>query len=664
MPLQTGTLLKDRYRIMGELAHGGMGAVYRAFDETLSVDVAIKENLSAAPEAERQFRREATLLATLRHPNLPRVIDHFVIPEQGQYLVMDYIAGPNAREVVDEFGGPLEEADVTLWAREILDALAFLHSRTPPILHRDIKPSNVKIPPSGKAVLVDFGLAKVHDEAQGTTTGARAFTHGFSPPEQYGLGRTDPRSDIYSVGATLYALLTAQNPTDSVERALGKVHLPPVRKLNPRVSSAMAKAIERAMQVKPDQRFESAMAFAKALPLGPESAPALPPEGGPLPAWRRWFTPRISAAFLVLTIMAAVVGLWAGGLLRNLIPIASPFVPTVVSPTIAPTSQFASTPVPNVPTRVAAFTQTALAALGTATSPEPSITPTPVPAVTPTGAPVVFGGGVSGQIAFVSDRTGLPQLYLMRVDGTGVKVLTQQSEGACQPAWSPDGAQILFISPCDRKRDAYPDAIIYRMNADGSDIQPLLTLPGGVYDPDWSAAGIAFTYLENNRPQIFVAGPDGSNPRRISNPVSGDRQASWSPDGARLVFWNRTRSGAPNLYWMNADGSFDGANPKQVTRDVPAGSPDWSPAGTLVVFESSFDIAVVEWDALGFGVRVLSEGGPNDTPHWSPDGQWIVFESWRQDDSNHDIYVMTAEGEQVTRLTTDNAQEFHPAWRP
>ncbi|MGQ0600575.1 MAG: protein kinase domain-containing protein [Anaerolineales bacterium] len=672
MPLEPNALLNNRYRIMGELGRGGMGAVYRAFDETLNQDVALKENLSASPDSERQFRREATLLATLRHPNLPRVVDHFVIPEQGQYLVMDYVAGPNAREVVDEFGGPLEEADVALWAREILDALAYLHSRTPPILHRDIKPSNIKVTPNGKAVLVDFGLAKVQDESQGTTGGARAFTHGFSPPEQYGLGRTDPRSDVYSVGATLYALLTSQNPTDSVERALGKVTLPPIRKLNPNVSAPMAKAVERALQVKPDQRFESAAEFAKALPA-PNEPVIEYYEGGPPSAWRRFFTAPVIAAFVIITLLGAVGGLWAGGLLRNIIPIEPPFL-VAASATLppAPTSLESATAPPNVVTRVAAVTQTALAAQGTPTptnslSASDAVRVSETPSVSPptgTLAAPALGGGATGQIAFVSERSGSPQIWVMRVDGSEQKPLTTQAEGTCQPAWSPDGAQLLFVSPCDRKRDAYGDAVIYRMQADGSDIQPLITLPGGVYDPDWSNTGIAFTYLENNRPQIFVASADGSSPVRLSNPVSGERQPSWSPDGARMIFLNRTRSGSPNLYWMNADGTFDGANPKQVTRDLVAASPAWSPASTLVAFESELDVFVVAWDQLGFGARRLTDEGPNDTPAWSPNGEWIAFESWRQDNANHDIYIMTVDGSDETRLTTDEAQDYQPAWRP
>src|SRR5215207_6688354 len=162
MALVPNTLLYNRYRIRAELGRGGMGAVYHGHDENLGVDVAIKENLFVSPEFALQFRREATLRASIRHPSLPRVTDHFVIPGQGQYLVMDFVAGEDARQRLLAQRGPLPEAEALRWARDILDALVYLHSRPQPVVHRDIKPGNVKVTPEGRAVLVDFGLAKIH----------------------------------------------------------------------------------------------------------------------------------------------------------------------------------------------------------------------------------------------------------------------------------------------------------------------------------------------------------------------------------------------------------------------------------------------------------------------------------------------------------------------
>ena len=185
MTLQVNSLLHQRYRILEVIAQGGMGAIYRALDESLGVEIALKENLYTAQEATRQFHSEATILAGLRHPNLPRVTDHFVIPNQGQYLVMDFIDGDDLRDRM-RASGALSETDVILIGMAICDALTYLHSRQPAIVHRDIKPGNIKITPAGQIVLVDFGLAKIASAGEATQTGAQALTPGFAPPEQYG----------------------------------------------------------------------------------------------------------------------------------------------------------------------------------------------------------------------------------------------------------------------------------------------------------------------------------------------------------------------------------------------------------------------------------------------------------------------------------------------
>ncbi|MEJ5203310.1 MAG: serine/threonine-protein kinase, partial [Anaerolineales bacterium] len=227
MTLDAGFLLNNRYRIERVIAHGGMGAIYDAIDESLGVRVAIKENLFSTEESSRQFKREATMLAGLRHPNLPRVTDHFVMPDNRQYLVMDYIEGEDLRQLLER-QKKLPEQSVLTIGITICDALSYLHSRHPPIVHRDIKPGNIKITPNGQIFLVDFGLAKYSQAGQATTTGAQALTPGFAPPEQYGQG-TVPLSDIYSLGATLYTALTGHVPEDGLARAVGQATLTPVR---------------------------------------------------------------------------------------------------------------------------------------------------------------------------------------------------------------------------------------------------------------------------------------------------------------------------------------------------------------------------------------------------------------------------------------------------
>jgi serine/threonine protein kinase len=172
MPLAPGSILRDRYRIEDQLGKGGMGAVYMAHDLALDLRVAVKENLNLNPESEDQFLREARLLAELRHPNLPRVTDYFVM-ESRQYLVMDYIAGEDLHEYTKV--QPPTVNEVLNWADQVCSALAYLHSQSPPVIHRDVKPANLKLQPDGSVVLVDFGLAKTSDQAI-TATGARGLT--------------------------------------------------------------------------------------------------------------------------------------------------------------------------------------------------------------------------------------------------------------------------------------------------------------------------------------------------------------------------------------------------------------------------------------------------------------------------------------------------------
>lgn len=260
MTLKQGELLLNRYRIIEVLGHGGMGSIFRAVDENLGVEVAVKENLFTIEDYARQFRREATILANLRHANLPRVSDHFSIEDQGQYLIMDYIEGEDLQERLERLS-PFDEEEVVFIGASLCDALAYMHSRDPVVLHRDIKPANVRITPRGGVYLVDFGLAKIIHGDQTTTTGARAMTMGFSPPEQYGAARTDARTDIYSLGATLYTTLTGLAPEDSLAQTMDQIELTPVRERNPKVSKRVAEAVEKALQVHPNDRFQLAAEF-------------------------------------------------------------------------------------------------------------------------------------------------------------------------------------------------------------------------------------------------------------------------------------------------------------------------------------------------------------------------------------------------------------------
>jgi serine/threonine-protein kinase len=266
--LQPGDVLRERYQIVGLIGSGGMGAVYLANDNRLEGrQCAIKEtfplpaqNPDLAQAARKQFYQEASTLARLDHPGLPKVSDFFAIDEH-DYLVMDYVPGQNLLEAVNEVKRDaqlLDEETVRGWADQMCDALSYLHTRQPPVLHRDIKPANIKLTPEGRLKLVDFGLVKPLDPNDPSTlTGLQgAGSLPYAPLEQYvdHLGHTDGRSDLYAFGATLYHLLTGNIPASAQERFLDPDSLPPLREVNPTISAGLAEAVMLALALHPKDR--------------------------------------------------------------------------------------------------------------------------------------------------------------------------------------------------------------------------------------------------------------------------------------------------------------------------------------------------------------------------------------------------------------------------
>ena len=273
MQLTPGQLVNNRYHILRLLGQGGMGAVYLAEDNNLpGRQVAVKENADPSQSAQDQFKREAVILARLKHPNLPQVTDHFLTPSGSQYLVMDYVPGEDLDKILTR-RGPLPEAEVVGWMVQVFDALEYMHTwvdpttgMLTPAIHRDIKPGNIKLTPQGRIMLVDFGIAKFQG-GTGTLTGARAASPGFSPVEQY-TGGTDVRTDIYALGATMYCLLTGRIPPEAPELAAGRVQLKAPRALIPGLTPITEGAILRAMQLQSPNRFQSVHDLRQALAGG------------------------------------------------------------------------------------------------------------------------------------------------------------------------------------------------------------------------------------------------------------------------------------------------------------------------------------------------------------------------------------------------------------
>ena len=281
-------MLRSRYKIRERIGQGGIGCIYLASDLRLEGrQCALKEvehdrTLPAIllKEARQQFLREATVLARLDHPNLPKVSDFFSNGPR-DYLVMDYIPGKDLRERMLEARRNksfLPEGEVLRWAAQLADALDYLHHQGPPIIHRDIKPSNLKITPNGVLKLVDFGLVKILAPEEVTITIIQGQgTALYTPLEQYGGddAHTDVRADIYSFGATLYHMLTNESPSEARKRFLDSRSLLPLREINPAISTRVEKAILWAMSLHPNDRPDSIQAFREVL-LGGREIPTQP----------------------------------------------------------------------------------------------------------------------------------------------------------------------------------------------------------------------------------------------------------------------------------------------------------------------------------------------------------------------------------------------------
>jgi eukaryotic-like serine/threonine-protein kinase len=291
VPLKAGEVLRSRYKIRRIIGQGGMGSIYLADDTRLEGRLcALKEveHDRSMPadhmrEAREQFLREATVLARLDHPNLPKVSDFFSIGTR-DYLVMDFVPGKDLRTWMLEARHAnqfLSEEQVLNWSSQLADALIYLHSQDPPILHRDIKPSNLKVTPSGVVKLVDFGLVKLLAPGEVTITILQGQgTALYTPLEQYGgdSGHTDARTDIYAFGSTIYHLLTNQPPADARERFLDPDRLIPPSQINREISTQTEKAILWAMSLHPDDRPQTIQIFRESLMSGyvPISHPSNP----------------------------------------------------------------------------------------------------------------------------------------------------------------------------------------------------------------------------------------------------------------------------------------------------------------------------------------------------------------------------------------------------
>lgn len=249
--LQSGYILGGKYEIQQEVGRGGMSIVYLAMDRRINKVWAVKEVKASGKDQNgeifaAQFIQEAEMLMQLDHPALPRIVD-LIDENNKKYVVMDFVEGQNLFEVIKERGS-FEEEEVIEWAKQITDALGYLHRQNPPIIYRDMKPGNVMLKPDGNIKIIDFGIARRYKVGNLTDTVALG-TQGYVPPEQYS-GQTDPRSDIFAIGMTMHHLLTGVDPRTADAYA-------PVRNWKPNLSEGIELIVNKCTAPAPEKRYQN-----------------------------------------------------------------------------------------------------------------------------------------------------------------------------------------------------------------------------------------------------------------------------------------------------------------------------------------------------------------------------------------------------------------------
>ena len=598
------------------------------------------------------------------------------------FIVMEYV--PDSLDKHLSHGRRVPWRRAVEIAAQVARALDHAHDNG--VVHRDIKPSNILLQADGAASVSDFGIARALASSTRSRTTSITGTPPYMAPEQWSGGPVDGRLDQYALGIVLYEMISGRLPFqgDSYEALFVQHRDTPVPRLpaNARVPSAVEGIIQRATERTPDARYSSSGAMAGALEgvltgrLPDERIPtaASPPRGpsgsAPPPSWPHLPTPSdvrsgdgwwnafpfpaffVGAAILVIVGVILVRALGIGGPPddRDLAQLAAS---NESGPATAPSS-----------TDEPGNTSSPETAMPKPTS---EVAPEATTEIIPVALPILGSAIDEGRISFRTNR-GNEEIYVMNADGTAQTNLTNHLSGDWEPAFSPDGSRIAFVSG----RDAGSNAEIYVMNSDGSDQVNITKNPAGDNrEPDWSPDGsrIAFQSNRDGNGEIYVMDPDGSGQTNITNDPSDDYEPSWSPNGDRIAFRSNRefdrQDGHWDIYVMNADGTGQ-TNLTNNPMSIDA-QPSWSPDGSKIAFQSrrdnNWDIYVMNSDGSG-QKRLTIKSGLETQPVWSLDGRKIAFVSTGDGPGAGEIYTMNSDGSDQVNVTNSLANDSDPAWGP
>ncbi len=667
------------YRIEREIGRGGMAIVYLAYHQWLERPVALKvlqPQLQEDEEVVARFLVEARAAARLEHPNIVAVYDAGVV-DGVHFMAMEYIEGETLADVLGRVNGPLPRDFTLSIVNQVASALDYAHRRG--VVHRDIKPSNILVQENGKALLTDFGIAHAVGLQAPEQQVAVLGTPEYMSPEQATGKQVDGRSDVYSLGIVVYHMLVGHPPFqgDTYQEILeAHVHqpLPDPRAQNPQLPSGVTEVLRRATAKDPDQRYPTAGAFSQALRhvLRDSHAAPIIAATKKAPIW-------------LYVLIGVLLGLAALSLVGWFIlqgnaaglPTATPLSGETISQSPTTTSE-PSGPIPPI---VATETPTATAS-PTLT---PTQTPSPTATLTPTPTP-----SYPPRIAYVSDRTGTPQIFLISSDGSNDTQLTFTGRNE-HPFWSADGAFIYFIS------DRGHGSALWSMRADGSDQQEVLNVPGST-GYALSPNGEHVTYLQpgDGVIRLFLDGlqwaefpgqhlsyqwsPDSqhivielsdakiigfmdvtsSDFNQLTDSAYASWNPGWSPDSQYVVFAS-TKDGNAGIYTASI---IPGGMVRLTPLDSWSQAPSWSPDGALIahISSSSGQWGLYVTDPVGASRRQLFTPVFSEAPAaWSSDSQQLAFVIVDEDE---EIAILRRDGSSFLRLTYNDARDWDPAWEP
>lgn len=591
------------YEILASLGAGGMGEVYRAHDESLGRDVAIKvlpKEVAADPDRLRRFEQEARAAAALNHPNILAVYGFSATPEGAPYLISELLQGQTLRERLQQGDIPMRKA--IEFALQTARGLAAAHSRG--ITHRDLKPENIFLTRDGVVKILDFGLAKLAEPAGNGPHGSLATvsvtepgvvlgTVGYMSPEQVRGQTVDARTDIFSLGAILYEILSGRrafhgSTSADTMSAILKEEPADLSSTGRHLHPALARIVHRCLEKEPAERFQSARDLAFNLELltrdetgsGSTAAVALTPRKD-----RRLLLPTL----LVLALLTAAAIAFSSRVLR---PASRDSAPVELK-------------------RLTDF-----------------VGMEEFPALSPDGK----------SLAFTVDASGRRQIWVRLLSGGSPLRVTHDDVDHQYPRWSSDSSSLIYFSP---SQEPDGEGKIWQIPALGGAARPLVSSMGGA---DLSHDGKHIAYFHSNQGQLelTIADPDGSNPRMLASLPNEYNYSDlrWSPDDQRIGF-QRGRTFDYDVFYVPSEGG----SPQPVTRDGnPLSGFAWLPDSSGVVYSSSRGDTVLYlrtmnlWSVQtgGKNLRQLTFG---ETSYISPDldrngnlvatRRQIQFDIWR-----------------------------------